>query len=165
MARGRFTFWLDYNKDDEILLAETIDELKRKRRFVTTIRDGLRLICDLRQGKVDVLFELFPWVKSEWMAGLQAQETAGERALREQLERIEQQLLKQGNKPIPLPPIPMPERSASSGGIKSMNVPTFAAPDFDDDDDDDFPIITPSKPSLQGSQNFLQSVLNLTKGN
>lgn len=64
MTREKFKFWLDLNKDDELLIAETIDELKRQRSFVSTIRDGIRLICDLRQGKLNVLFELFPWVKA-----------------------------------------------------------------------------------------------------
>lgn len=90
-------FWLDVAKDDEDTLDATIHELKRKRTFTKTIRDGLRLICDLHQGRLDVLFELFPWVRAEFLSGMQPQETAGERALREQLERIERQLIGRGS--------------------------------------------------------------------
>ena len=60
--RLMYRFWLDVNKADEYELAETIDLLKQKRSFVETIRDGIRLITDLRAGQLDVLFELFPWV-------------------------------------------------------------------------------------------------------
>ena len=60
MARGRFLFWLDFTKDHELMIAEEIDALKRHRLFTRTIRDGIRLIVDLRKGKTDVLCELFP---------------------------------------------------------------------------------------------------------
>lgn len=60
--RLRFTFWLDLDKPEENELADYIDELKRQRKFVTTIKQGLRLIRDLRAGNTDVLLELFPLV-------------------------------------------------------------------------------------------------------
>jgi len=60
--RLRFTFWLDMSKPDELALAEKIEELKAKRSFAKVIRDGIRLICDLRAGRTDILLELFPWV-------------------------------------------------------------------------------------------------------
>lgn len=43
-----------------------------------------------------VLFELFPWIKADLLADVQPQETVGEKAIREQLERIEAQLAGQG---------------------------------------------------------------------
>jgi hypothetical protein len=58
--RYRFEFWLDSNKNDELLLMEEIAALKKKRLFAQTIRDGIRLIVDLRRGSFDVLVELFP---------------------------------------------------------------------------------------------------------
>ena len=60
--RLRFTFWLDLDKPEENELAGYIDELKQQRKFVTTIKQGLKLIRDLRAGKTDVLLELFPLV-------------------------------------------------------------------------------------------------------
>ncbi len=62
MARYQFKFWLDCSKDGELLLAESIDDLKRKRSFASTIRDALRLILDLRAGRIDLLLEFFPFV-------------------------------------------------------------------------------------------------------
>jgi hypothetical protein len=61
--RIKHTFWLDVTKTEEYQLAEAIEDLKTKRSFTRTIRDGIRLITDLRAGNTDVLFELFPWVK------------------------------------------------------------------------------------------------------
>lgn len=54
-------------KGEEAEIGETIEELKQERKFAPTIRDGIRLINDLRKGKLDVLFELFPWVRAEFM--------------------------------------------------------------------------------------------------
>ena len=59
--RLMYKFWLDVNKPDEFELAEQIDELKVGHTFTRTIRDGLRLIQSLRQGRVDVLLEMFPF--------------------------------------------------------------------------------------------------------
>lgn len=56
-------FWLGITKPDEDRLDEQIRELKRSRKFTTVIRDALRLIVDLRAGRLNVLFELFPWVQ------------------------------------------------------------------------------------------------------
>jgi hypothetical protein len=150
MARGRFTFWLDYGKDDELLLADTIDELKQQRSFVRTVRDGIRLICDLRQGRVEVLFELFPWVRAEFLAGIQPSETPTERAISEQLKRLETLMLQQGNMPIQMP---------DHSGPKPMNVPQFDPPAFDDDDDDT--VVLKRDTTTNSAQNFINSMLNL----
>lgn len=60
--RKRFIFWLDLDKPDQLKLAEDIETLKADRHYSKTIRDGIRLIIDLRAGRTDVLFELFPWM-------------------------------------------------------------------------------------------------------
>lgn len=65
--RLMFRFWLDIFKSEEAEIADTIENLKNERSFTQAIRDGIRLICNLRDGKLDVLFELFPWVKAEFM--------------------------------------------------------------------------------------------------
>ena len=95
--RLRFTFWLDLHKADEAQLAKTIDGLKQERSFASTIRDGIRLVCDLRAGRLDVLCELFPWVQE----ALQPVPAASVDArLHEQIARLETLLLAQGNVPI-----------------------------------------------------------------
>ena len=98
--RLRFTFWLDMRKTDEAELAETIETLKLNRNFAATVRDGIRLICDLRAGKTDVLFELFPWLKDAPQSALA---TPVDRGLQEQIARVEALLLAQGNVPIQTP--------------------------------------------------------------
>lgn len=60
--RVQHRFDLNLNKEDEYQLDEMIQSLKKKRSFLGVIRDGIRLILDLRQGQTEVLRELFPWV-------------------------------------------------------------------------------------------------------
>ena len=40
-----------------------VADLKMGKLFAKTVRDGIRLICELRAGRLDTLFELFPWVQ------------------------------------------------------------------------------------------------------
>lgn len=94
--RLRFTFWLDLHKADEAALAEQIDGLKRSRTFASAIRDGIRLICDLRAGRTDVLFALFPWVRD----GLQPAPASTDERLHAQIARLEALLIAQGNVPL-----------------------------------------------------------------
>jgi len=61
--RGQFRFWLDAHKPGEYSLGKYINSLKDERKFASTIRDAIRLIRDLRAGRVDVLLELFPFVR------------------------------------------------------------------------------------------------------
>lgn len=60
--RMRFAFWLDDMRQDESDLITYIDELKQQRKFVTTVKQGLWLMRDLRAGNTDALLELFPRV-------------------------------------------------------------------------------------------------------
>lgn len=66
-ARAQFRFWLDVMKDPEFELAQEIMLMKQRRKFAATIRDGLRLMIDLNAGHIDVLLQLFPWVKDAIM--------------------------------------------------------------------------------------------------
>jgi hypothetical protein len=156
MARGLFKFWLDYDKDDELLIAEEIDRLKQNRLFAQTIRDGIRLICDLRAGRVDVLFELFPWVKAEFIAGVQPAETPGERYLREQLDRIERQLTEQRSAP---PALPSGNPKPLLGGPKPLVAPKLAPPKYDDEDE--ALIAIRNDTSTESAMNFLKSAFAL----
>jgi hypothetical protein len=67
--RLQFKFWLDVSKLDEESIADIIEKLKNARKYSAAIRDGLRLIWDLSQGKTDVLLELFPFVKTALASG------------------------------------------------------------------------------------------------
>jgi len=107
--RLRFTFWLDVMKNTEAELAEQIENLKAKRSFASYIRDGLRLIIDLKQGKTDVLNELFPWVfesQNKALTVVEEQPTKDNTkpdAISEQLKRLEELITKQGATPLSLP--------------------------------------------------------------
>jgi hypothetical protein len=62
-ARAQFRFWLDVMKDSELELGFEIVLMKKRRKFQETVKDALRLMIDLRAGRIDVLLQLFPWVK------------------------------------------------------------------------------------------------------
>ena len=151
--RLRQEFWLDLHKPDEAELADTIGDLKARRTFVTTVRDGIRLICDLRAGRLDVLFELFPWVRAEfleYMASLQLQPQRQDSELRQRLERMEKLLLEQGNVPI----------SSTASGPKPLAAPQPVSPETDSADDD---LLVVKKAQSDGSsaRNFLEAAFNL----
>lgn len=144
--RLRQVFWLDMNKPDEETLADTIEHLKRQRTFTSTIRDGIRLICDLRQGKLDVLFELFPWVRAEfldYMQSLQPDKSAAEQRLEQQLARLEKLLLQQAGAPAGPRPMTLPRPTADEG---------------------DTALLTVTKAKVDGrqiTQNFINSMMRL----
>lgn len=94
--RLQYTFWLDLHKPDEQALAETVALLKRQRAFAKAVRDGLRLIADLRAGHTDVLLELFPWVAEH----VQPPTPPVNANLQVQIARLEALMMAQGNVPI-----------------------------------------------------------------
>ncbi len=67
MARKRFEFWLNDQRQEDWAVYELINKLKKPTKgqgqFTRAIREGLRLWASLRDGQVDVLLELFPWVR------------------------------------------------------------------------------------------------------
>lgn len=63
IPRKRMTMWLRLDKRDEVeLLYDIIPELKKRQQFSSAVRDGIRLVWELRQGKTDTLLKLFPFV-------------------------------------------------------------------------------------------------------
>jgi hypothetical protein len=82
--RLKFMFWLDMNKSDEAELAEEIESLKEQRLFTETLRDGIRLICDLRAGRTDRLFAMFPWLTAE----IERRARAENMAIQQDLDRL-----------------------------------------------------------------------------
>lgn len=151
--RIQHKFWLDIERDSEADLNDLVVDLKRRRSFVSTVRDGIRLIADLRQGQTTVLCELFPWITGELASG----GAGGDDDMRAQLERLEWALLSQDNGAL----------MSGNGGPKALAVATvvpkghMAGPD--DDDDDDTPALTIRKAQATGdaSENFLASAFAL----
>lgn len=63
--RWQYRFWLDAHNPTDYKVAEIIGHFKRQRSFQQALRDGLRLIFDLRAGRIDVLLELFPNIRQQ----------------------------------------------------------------------------------------------------
>lgn len=87
MNRKRVLFWLNTDKADEDYIASVIDELKRGRVFMRAIREGLAIVYDLMNGRLDALLHYYPWVADE------IRKMSGGDDDKERLARIEQLLL------------------------------------------------------------------------
>lgn len=149
--RERVAFWLDTTKNDERELAYTITHLKRRRMFSSAIRDGLRLIVDLRAGRLDTLLELFPWV-AERLMGVGMGD--GNSDLKDHMKRLEQLLLDQRRSTTH-----QEMRPLGQGGLKPMSVPKVDLPRFDDEDDADLVTVKEAVVDpAQISKNFMESM-------
>jgi len=69
--RPRVWFQLDMNRKQDVDTDLLIKDLRSRRRFMPTLRAGLRLVDDLYHGNIDVLLELFPFVEDAILARLQ----------------------------------------------------------------------------------------------
>ena len=121
--RKLFHFQLDLNKPDEREIAHEINELKQKRSFSRTVRDGIRLVLDLRKGRVEVLQELFPWVLEQ--AIFAPEETpieSSEDLLKSQIEHLEElkRLISSGAA-MPASTLPAPASAFRSAQNDSKN--------------------------------------------
>jgi hypothetical protein len=132
--RYRYTFWLDHLNPTETEIAGLIQVLKAKRTFAKNVRNGLRLMHDLSQGRLEVLFELFPWVRAEILEYIYPSEppkSPFEVDLQYRLERMEQLLLERNKSTANTVPQLTP---LSTGSIKSLSVPQLTMPTSDDED-------------------------------
>jgi len=157
MTRFKFQFWLDANKDDELLLMEEIDHLKSQRSFTKTIRDGIRLIVDLKRGNYDVLFELFPHTRDRFSASSSGGGEGDDiKALHAKLDQLAQIQL-QSSTPQGLL---MAAKESNAGGPKPLGGLKPIAPPSPDDDDSDLLDITKDT-STDAGMNFLRSAFAL----
>jgi len=147
--RRFFPFQLDINKPDEAEIAVEIENLKRARSFSKTVRDGIRLIADLRNGRVAVLQELFPWVLEQQATppktSVQREFSTEKSDLKAQLSRLENLILQQAPPAAPLPKT-----------IDGADKVSFSAPVYDDLELD-LGEVKPL-PKGNGTQNFLNSL-------
>jgi hypothetical protein len=153
--RRRFSFWLDFNREDDLLVGSLIDDLKRSKRggFIGAVRDGIRIVHDLRAGRLDALLELYPWVADK-LDEKRNKESKGGDDLGEKLDRLEQLLL-QSEAPGGL----LMSARQNTGGPKSMTMPSFDLPPLDDEDDAETIVIEKSKADgTQAAKNFLASM-------
>ena len=99
--RKRHEFWLDLGKPRENRIANLIAELKEKRSFASSVRDGLRLIVDLRAGRVDVLRALFPSVVAQIEAGARPPDSPVVREFAELMQKQTELLARLAASPEP----------------------------------------------------------------
>ena len=144
--RLKFMFWLDMTKEDELWLADEIEDLKHKRLFSQTIRDGIRLMRDLRAGRTEVLFSMFPWLAAE----LAAPAPQADAVLRHEIDRLRELILSQANAPS------LPGNGFS--GLKPMR-PSLSADDVDDRDE--VQLTVKATNDNASAKNFLSSLLSL----
>lgn len=60
MARKRFEFWLNDQRQEDWAVYELIGKLKKANQFTRAIREGITLWHDLRAGNTDIFCTLFP---------------------------------------------------------------------------------------------------------
>ena len=125
-------------------VSEILDYSRTKRREVTVIRDGVRLLWALENNDLSVLFEMFPHLKDQFIpGGLNL------------IEQIRGMLLQ-------APPMPPePERAGQAAGLKALksSASAFALPVFEDEDDELPTIVT--GPRASGVANLLGGIADL----
>ena len=126
-------------------VSEILDYSRSKRREVTVIRDGVRLLWALENNDLSVLFEMFPHLKDQFLPG-------GVNLI----EQIRSILLE--THPMPLEP----DRAGQSAGLKALKAPAtaFALPVFDDDDELPTLVTTKALANDPGA-NFLGGIMGL----
>lgn len=129
----------------DVHVSEILDYSRSKRREVTVIRDGVRLLWALENNDLSVLFEMFPHLKDQFIpGGLNL------------IEQIRTMLLQA---PQISPELEL-ERVGQPAGLKALNAPTFTLPVFDDDDE--LPTIVMTKnASTSGVSNLLGAFSDL----
>lgn len=146
--RLQFNFWLDMEKPAEEIIADMIEVLKNKRQFAKTIRDGIRLIVDLRNGNTSVLLELFPHLRLQEMQA-QPDRVGGDVELKNAILNLRDTIAdSQSIKTI-------------QSGIQSLNKPALQAPTFDDDDLDLELEVRKDMTKSNSGQNFINSLMAL----
>src|SRR4029079_15471660 len=74
-AKKRYTprqtrkFQLRLDHPTDVHVSEILDYSRAKRREVTVIRDGVRLLWALENNDMSVLFEMFPHLKDQFIPG------------------------------------------------------------------------------------------------
>ncbi|MBA3868607.1 MAG: hypothetical protein H0X30_05600 [Anaerolineae bacterium] len=98
--RKQFKFWLDLLKPQEKYLADVVAWLTEQGEFVRSIRDGLRLIYDLRfQKDTCSLLEMFPDIRERLQVSTAAPIAGGGGGQSELAKEIAAQIILQGGTP------------------------------------------------------------------
>jgi len=136
-------FQLRRDNPVDVHVSEILDYSRTKRREVTVIRDGVRLLWALENNDLSVLFEMFPHLKDQFIPGGLSL-----------IEQIQSMLLQ-----VSALPAEAPVNQAVRGNL--MKAPTFALPIFEDNEDDLPTIITHKDTNNNAANNFLKGLMNL----
>lgn len=163
--RKRMGFWIDYGKDDELIVAETIDTLKKQRKYQRAIFQGIQLIASLWEGRVDVLLTMFPWIADTICQN--APPTDDINDLRREIEALRKDLRQQQSRPLSNAEIPdtrnygIPAMKQSGSGVGTLGAGrTFTLPLVDDDAGDTI-VLNKSTGSTSNSQNLMAGIFGL----
>lgn len=161
--RLRYTFWLDHLNPDELKVADTIEQLKNQRSFATVVRDGIMLVNELRQGKIDLLLRLFPWVADAIRGGAGAGGAGGSGDMQRQFDDLKRLIMEQSSINAPPPNYPVMKSSGNTGSAKPLAVGGFKPmlPRFEDDDDEGATVVIRKDASTDAGLNFLRAVSGL----
>lgn len=136
-------FQLRRDNPVDIHVSEILDYSRTKRREVTVIRDGVRLLWALENNDLSVLFEMFPHLKNQFLPdGLNL------------IEQIQSMLLQTRVMPSDQP-------AGQPVGLKALNTPTFALPTFDDEDDELPTLVTNKNNDVNAAANLISRALSL----
>lgn len=136
-------FQLRRDNPVDIHVSEILDYSRAKRREVTVIRDGVRLLWALENNDLSVLFEMFPHLKNQFLPdGLNL------------IEQIQSMLLQTRLMPSDQP-------AGQPAGLKALNTPTFALPTFDDEDDELPTLVTNKNNDVNAAANLISRALSL----
>lgn len=152
--RIQHKFWLDIAKEEEYLLAEKLAKRKTKREYTATLRNALRLYFSLQTGATHILDEMFPFVQQQYKSDHTSTNTISDGVSKSDFERLEHLLASLTMSETRLQSM---HATASESGPKSMTVPQFELPRFDEDDDDFTLELQPVK-DTNATQNFINAM-------
>jgi len=143
-ARQTRKFQLRRDHPVDAHVSEILDYSRSKRREVTVIRDGVRLLWALENNDMTVLFEMFPHLKDQFIpGGLNL------------IEQIRGMLLQ-------APPMPPePERVGQAAGLKALKSPSFTLPVFEDEDEDLPTLVSNNITNASITANLLNTMSNM----
>lgn len=95
--RFQFRFWLDVAKDEWYDLAQRLESLKQSRQYAPTIRQALALYLSLKDKRIDLLLELFPWIEDAIKDKINPPDSSGG-DLRKDIDQIKQLILSRGKR-------------------------------------------------------------------
>lgn len=95
-SRKQVTFLLDVAVTRDYETLEIIEAMKSKRTFRGSVIIGLKIVWELRQGRVDTLLAEFPNVREL----LRVQQTPPDDGLRDEIRELKRMMLEQGGNVI-----------------------------------------------------------------